>query len=335
MRDYQRPQSPWARGAQAVERQPATAVEYPPIQDLPLPEYPPGNLKYQYYDESSWEYAERGYEPEYAEYPRPEYPEYPEYLPEPERPRRDRRRMLVVVAAVAAAVGGGALVAVVFGGSSQPRGAHQVADSRRTTGDPTVGDTGPDAPSANPTIDASPPASPTSAAARAVKPAAPRAARPAGPAPLRYTGTTGPGCATSGTATFRVYGGGWNATGGNAGSDGCGGQAVYADTGDSSGGGVPDGVVWSWNPGWNRPATCTVSVFVPNSDKATATRVSYQVLAGDQMAGSFRVNQAASRGRWVTSPPYQTSGAITVLVDNRGPTGYSLAAGAARASCTG
>src|SRR6266516_15550 len=131
---------------------------------MPLPRYPPCNLKSQYYDESSWGYAEPAYEPE-----------YPEYLPEAERPRRDRRRMLVVVAAVTAAVGGGALVAVVLGGSSHPQRTRQVADSRHTSG-PAVVETGPDTPSASPST-ASPPASPTSATSRAAKPAGTRAGK--------------------------------------------------------------------------------------------------------------------------------------------------------------
>jgi len=151
------------------------------------------------------------------------------------------------------------------------------------------------------------------------------------PAP-GYTVVTGPGCPQSRTASFHVYGwfgsgltgfdtvrsGGWT-------GQGCdGGYLAMPMSGSHTTDDPQNYGLWTFLTGGSR--SCQVSVYVPGARsvvQAGGNPAHYQVFdaatAKGAQAGSFNVEQFASRGRWVSAGSFAVrSGYLTIKGDSRG-----------------
>ncbi|MYS78679.1 hypothetical protein [Embleya scabrispora] len=190
--------------------------------------------------------------------------------------------------------------------------------------------------------------------------AKPPVAPPAQPGSLApkqtFTGTSGYGCANSGTSGFAEVGRysdgskGWYTVGsGGWTKDGCNGKFVAVPmSGDKNKDDASARVLWWFDVG-AATRSCRLSVYVPagSGRDVGGNPAQYYVLRGkeEDKTGAwydkFTVDQVADKGRWVSAGTFPVSNGriavklVTRGVDWGGTTGAHLAAGQVQASCTG
>ncbi|CAL1240939.1 hypothetical protein [Candidatus Methylocalor cossyra] len=170
-------------------------------------------------------------------------------------------------------------------------------------------------------------------------PAPPQPPAPPSPGSNSMVSLAGPNCPHG--VDVRTPDNTWYSTkeGGYAG-EGCTGEYLWTHSNGAQSSG--DTVTWFWTPGLRQAGTCTFSVFVPatHSIVSTAHPAYYEVYAADgtgpaKHLGGFTIDQLNSNG-WVDSGrswPLPAEGSIWVTLDDRGPTGYGIAADTIRAYC--
>jgi hypothetical protein len=189
---------------------------------------------------------------------------------------------------------------------------------RPTTGQPVHSP----ARAATTTSPATQPAAPTTTTAAAQSPAA-------APPPLTYTAVTGESCPSA--ATRGYYRSGWHTDwhsgGGGWGGDGCGGRSVSMPMSGSDSVDDPDNViVWWFQTGPVTRGACAISVYVPGTGRALDSAgkpAHYMVYGSTSPSGStiatFKVDQTANQGRWVTGATVTvTGGQLSVRLGSRG-----------------
>ncbi|MFF7988835.1 hypothetical protein ACFZDG_03445 [Kitasatospora xanthocidica] len=164
----------------------------------------------------------------------------------------------------------------------------------------------------------------------------PVAAKP--PAPV--TAIAGPYCGGYRTNGWYDDGDkGWRNYSGGYSGEGCNGTyAAMPMSGDGNDKG--NSVVWSFT--LDKVTSCTLAVYIPASGslKQVGGNPSYYtVQSGSGSAGSFTINQTASRGSWVTKGPFPYRGPMSLTLHDRGidwgaASGAHHAASAVRATCT-
>ncbi|MER5963499.1 hypothetical protein [Streptomyces sp. NPDC002057] len=178
---------------------------------------------------------------------------------------------------------------------------------------------------------------------------------PAPPAKAQYSAVAGPACAGSG-ASFSYNGWytdgkeGWQryGSGGYVGS-GCNGGFFSLPMSGSASKDAGHSLRWTFRTGAVTSGTCQVSVHIPNNSdiKAVGGKPSYYTVhagatGNDPILRSFTVNQASSRGLWISAGGVSvTRGLLTVKLHDRGvdwsgsKRTYAHHAGdAARVQCT-
>ncbi|MFJ8622589.1 hypothetical protein ACIRD3_07045 [Kitasatospora sp. NPDC093550] len=158
------------------------------------------------------------------------------------------------------------------------------------------------------------------------------------PAPV--TAVAGPYCGGYRTNGWYDDGDkGWRNYSGGYSGDGCNGTyAAMPMSGDGKDKG--NSVVWSFT--LDKVTSCTLAVYIPasgNLKQVGGNPSYYTVQSGGASAGSFTINQTASRGSWVTQGPFPYRGPITLTLHDRGidwgaAAGAHHAASAVRATCT-
>jgi len=159
------------------------------------------------------------------------------------------------------------------------------------------------------------------------------------PTPTSYAATTGPNCTQNGSQGVVVStpDNTWYPTsqGGLVGS-GCNGQYLWTHSNGNTASG--DTVKWWFHTGLAANATCDVQVYVPATSSIVATaHPAYYAMYdnnGNSHVGGFTIDQLKvngwqDMGRWPAA-----GGSISVVLDDRGPTGYGVAADAVRVSCS-
>ncbi|WP_435972363.1 hypothetical protein [Streptomyces sp. Qhu_M48] len=260
----------------------------------------------------------------------------------------------------AAGLGAGAGVGSVGGGlgpaaTQSPGTGEGSGDSRpsagQTSGTGRTSAPGGSRPTSGPTTGTRPSPTPTKSRETVSTPQK----TPAPPAKAQYSAVAGPACAGTG-ASFSYNGWytdgkeGWQryGSGGYVGS-GCTGGFFSLPMSGSASKDAGHSLRWTFRTGAVTSGTCQVSVHIPNNSdiKAVGGKPSYYTVhagatGNDPILRSFTVNQASSRGLWISAGGVSvTRGVLTVKLHDRGvdwsgsKRTYAHHAGdAARVQCT-
>jgi len=165
--------------------------------------------------------------------------------------------------------------------------------------------------------------------------------------PLAYVATAGPFCPPTRSAGIdadnSLSGIGWyTAAAARAANDGCGNKFLFSPLAEYGSGTRDDNFDWVFHTGLPAPH-CTLSFFVPFSARANSNAViwisngSHQALHNPAVRiASFTINQADSRGQWLSVGPFVFNGG-TVFAEltnaGNGPYGGTVVASAVRVAC--
>ncbi len=95
------------------------------------------------------------------------------------------------------------------------------------------------------------------------------------------------------------------------------------------------GVFYRWTTEPVAAGSCDVAVYIPDTDRANLTRVSYSVLDGDRLVEGFVIAQANHHGELVAAGTYPVTGgqALTVRMSTQSATPGTVVASAVRVTC--
>lgn len=109
----------------------------------------------------------------------------------------------------------------------------------------------------------------------------------------------------------------------------CGGRFSVHTTSEAG------GVFYRWTTEPVPAGSCGVAVYIPDTDRANETRVSYSVLDGDRLVEGFVIAQANHHGEFVAAGTYPVNGGqpVTVQMSTQSATPGTVVASAVRVTC--